>query len=99
MATIAQTPDQSADMLQKLTLDSQPKGSEIHEAKKASVYQYGGVGLHGQVSSFDRSLIPLLTSDVTDPSVLLCSKCLPAALYYAWISITDSANKVFSISV
>jgi len=70
MATVAPPADQAADMLQKLSLDSQAKASEIPEPnKKTAVYQYGGVDLHGQVPSYDRSLTPMLPSDAVDPSV------------------------------
>ncbi|ESQ48667.1 hypothetical protein EUTSA_v10020224mg [Eutrema salsugineum] len=69
MATVA-PPADPTDMLQKLTLDSQAKASEIPEPnKKTAVYQYGGVDTHGQVPSFDRSLTPILPSDAVDPSV------------------------------
>ncbi|KFK38676.1 hypothetical protein AALP_AA3G146000 [Arabis alpina] len=70
MATVAQPADQAADLLQKLSLDSQPKASEIPEPnKKTAVYQYGGVDLNGQVPSYDRSLTPMQPGDVVDPSV------------------------------
>ncbi|VVA97496.1 unnamed protein product [Arabis nemorensis] len=70
MATVAPPADQAADLLQKLSLDSQSKASEIPEPnKKTAVYQYGGVDLHGQVPSYDRSLTPMLPSDAVDPTV------------------------------
>ncbi|KAJ4869449.1 evolutionarily conserved C-terminal region 2 [Raphanus sativus] len=86
MATVASSPaDQSADMLQKLTLDSQPKGSEIPEPKKAAVYQYGGVDVHGQqVPSYDRSLTPLLPSDAADPSVCYVPNAYQQPYYYGY---------------
>uniref|UniRef100_A0A1J3CHZ6 YTH domain-containing family protein n=1 Tax=Noccaea caerulescens TaxID=107243 RepID=A0A1J3CHZ6_NOCCA len=70
MATVAPPADQASDLLQKLSLDSQAKASEIPEPnKKTAVYQYGGVDVHGQVPSYDRSLTPMLPSDAVDPSV------------------------------
>ncbi|CAF2079265.1 hypothetical protein Bca4012_090868 [Brassica carinata] len=82
--TVAQSADQSADMLQKLTLDSQPKGSEIPEPKKAAVYQYGGVDVHSQVPSYDRSLTPLLPSDAADPSVCYVPNAYQQPFYYGY---------------
>ncbi|CAH8349039.1 unnamed protein product [Eruca vesicaria subsp. sativa] len=83
MATVASSPaDQSADMLQKLSLDSQAKASEITEPnKKTAVYQYGGVDLHGQVPTYDRSLTPLLPSDAVDPSVCYVPNAYPHYYY------------------
>ncbi|AEE75359.1 evolutionarily conserved C-terminal region 2 [Arabidopsis thaliana] len=67
MATVAPPADH---LLQKLSLDSPAKASEIPEPnKKTAVYQYGGVDVHGQVPSYDRSLTPMLPSDAADPSV------------------------------
>ncbi|KAF8054584.1 hypothetical protein N665_1324s0014 [Sinapis alba] len=79
MATVASPADQSADMLQKLTLDTQ---AEIPEPKKAAVYQYGGVDLHGQVPSYDRSLTPLLPSDAADPSVCYVPNAYQQPYFY-----------------
>ncbi|KAL0857631.1 hypothetical protein Bca101_062785 [Brassica carinata] len=84
MATVASPADQSADMLQKLTLDSQAKGSEISEPKKAAVYQYGGVDVNGQVPSYDRSLTPLLPSDAADPSVCYVPNAYQQPFYYGY---------------
>ncbi|KAL0900209.1 hypothetical protein Bca101_084170 [Brassica carinata] len=83
MATVASSPaDQSADMLQKLSLDSQAKASEIPEPnKKTAVYQYGGVDLNGQVPTYDRSLTPLLPSDAVDPSVCYVPNAYPHYYY------------------
>lgn len=36
---------------------------------QTAVYQYGGVDVHGQVPSYDRSLTPMIPSDAADPSV------------------------------
>ncbi|KAJ4872339.1 evolutionarily conserved C-terminal region 2 [Raphanus sativus] len=84
MATVASPADQSADLLQNLSLDSQPKAaSEIPEpTKKTAVYQYGGVDLNGQVPSFDRSLTPLLPSDAVDPSVCYVPNAYQQPSYY-----------------
>nr|VDC72700.1 unnamed protein product [Brassica rapa] len=73
---------ESADMLQKLSLDSQAKASEIPEPnKKTAVYQYGGVDSHGQVPTYDRSLTPLLPSDAVDPSVCYVPNAYPQFYY------------------
>ncbi|XP_010487106.1 PREDICTED: uncharacterized protein LOC104765132 isoform X2 [Camelina sativa] len=85
MATVAPPADQAADLLQKLSLDSQAKASEIPEPnKKTAVYQYGGVDVHGQVPSYDRSLTPMLPSDAADPSV--CYLPTPYTPYYYNVS-------------
>ncbi|CAH8370071.1 unnamed protein product [Eruca vesicaria subsp. sativa] len=78
MATVASSPaDQSADMLQNLSLDSQAKAaSEIPEPKKSDVYQYGGVDLNSQVPS------PLLPSDAVDPSVCYVPNAYQQHYYY-----------------
>ncbi|KAJ4871147.1 evolutionarily conserved C-terminal region 2 [Raphanus sativus] len=86
MATVASPADQSADLLQNLSLDnSQAKpASEIPEPnKKTAVYQYGGgVDINGQVPSFDRSLTPLLPSDAVDPSVCYVPNAYQQPSYY-----------------
>ncbi|XP_010542475.1 PREDICTED: uncharacterized protein LOC104815674 [Tarenaya hassleriana] len=70
MATVVTPADQTAELLQKMSLDSQTKTLEISEpSKKTAVYKYGAVDSNGQLSSFDRSLTPLLPSDALDPSV------------------------------
>ncbi|KAL0717132.1 hypothetical protein Bca4012_066454 [Brassica carinata] len=87
MATVDSSPpaDQSADLLQNLSLDSQPKPSEIPEPnKKTAVYQYGGVDINGQVPSFDRSLTPLLPSDAVDPSVCYVPNAYQQHYYYGY---------------
>ncbi|CAN8270144.1 unnamed protein product [Cochlearia groenlandica] len=78
MATVSPSADQASDMLQNLSLDSQAKASEIPEPhKKTAVYQYGGVDMHGQVPSYDRSLTPILPSDAVDPSVCYVPNAYP----------------------
>ncbi|XP_010534849.1 PREDICTED: uncharacterized protein LOC104810317 [Tarenaya hassleriana] len=70
MATVAPPADQATDLLQKLSLNPQPKSLDIPEPiKKTAVYHYGVVDSNGQPPSFDRSLTPLLPSDALDPSV------------------------------
>ena len=49
---------------------------------QAAVYQYGGVDVHGQVPSYDRSLTPLLPSDAADPSVCYVPNAYQQPFYY-----------------
>ncbi|XP_031475415.1 YTH domain-containing protein ECT2-like [Nymphaea colorata] len=70
MATVAPTPDQSSDLLKKLSLDSQQKPAEIPEpTKKPSSVQYDA-GEAGKVSNAtgDRSTTPIL-QEFMDPNV------------------------------
>ncbi|KAF8074278.1 hypothetical protein N665_1116s0016 [Sinapis alba] len=90
MATVASPADQSADLLQNLSLDSQAKASEIPEPnKKTAVYQYGGVDINGQVPSFNRSLTPLLPSDAVDPSVCYVPNAYQQQYYYGGYGSVD----------
>ncbi|OMO57827.1 hypothetical protein COLO4_35080 [Corchorus olitorius] len=78
-------PTEAAELLQKLTLDSQAKPLEIPEpTKKPSVYQYGSVdsGNTGntQIPSFDRSVTPLL-QDFMDPTMCYVPNGYPSAYY------------------
>ncbi|OMO81095.1 hypothetical protein CCACVL1_12609 [Corchorus capsularis] len=75
-------PTEAAELLQKLTLDSQAKPLENPEpTKKPSVYQYGSVdsGNTGntQIPSFDRSVIP----DFMDPTMCYVPNGYPSAYY------------------
>ncbi|TKY60134.1 YTH domain-containing family protein 1 [Spatholobus suberectus] len=65
MATVANPADQATDLLQKLSLETQPKALEIPEPnKKATGNQYGSVdsgnAANGQIPSYDRSVTPVL---------------------------------------
>ncbi|KAJ4851595.1 hypothetical protein Tsubulata_012427 [Turnera subulata] len=60
------TANESAELLQNLSLDSKPKPLEIPET---SVYQYGTVESGGQVPSSDRSMTPFIP-DLSDPNAV-----------------------------
>ncbi|PPS14591.1 hypothetical protein GOBAR_AA05970 [Gossypium barbadense] len=84
--TVAPPADQTAELLQKLTIDSQAKPFDIPEpTKKSSVYQYGSVdsGNTGntQIPTFDRSTTPLL-QDFMDPTMCYIPSGYPSAYYY-----------------
>ncbi|GAV64910.1 YTH domain-containing protein [Cephalotus follicularis] len=81
MAGVSPPVDQAADLLQKLSLDAQPKTLDISEAtKKPSVYQYGSIdpgnAPNGQIPPFERSMTPLLT-DFMDPTMCYAPNCYP----------------------
>ncbi|XWS28212.1 hypothetical protein CRYUN_Cryun25bG0046700 [Craigia yunnanensis] len=85
-ATVAPPADQTAELLQKLSLDSQAKPLDIPEpTKKPSVYQYESVdsGITGntQIPSFERSAKPLLP-DFIDPTMCYLPNAYPSAYYY-----------------
>ncbi|XP_024025678.1 uncharacterized protein LOC21388556 isoform X1 [Morus notabilis] len=85
MATVAKA-DQTADFLQKLSIDSQSKGAEIPEpTKKQSANQFGsldsGNAVNGQIPPADRSVSPLLP-DFMDPSVCYVPNGYPSTAYY-----------------
>ncbi|XP_022754373.1 uncharacterized protein LOC111302799 isoform X2 [Durio zibethinus] len=87
-ATVATPADQTSELLQKLSLDSQVKPLDIPEpTKKPSVYQYGSVdsGNTGntQIPSFERSATPLLP-DFMDPTVCYLPSGYPSAFYYGF---------------
>ncbi|XP_024200185.1 YTH domain-containing protein ECT2 isoform X3 [Rosa chinensis] len=84
MATVA-PPADPADLLQKLSLDSQTKTLEIPEpTKKPSVNQYGSIdsgnAANGQIQS-DRSVTPLST-DFMDQSFSYLPNGYPSTAYY-----------------
>jgi len=92
MATVAPastppTADQTTDLLQKLSLDSQTKTLEIPEpTKKPSTNQYGSVdsgnALNGQIPSFERSVTPIIP-DFMDPSMCYVPNAYhPSTAYY-----------------
>ena len=73
MAIVAASADQAAELLQKLSLDSQTKTLEIPEpTKKPSGNQFGvvdgGDATNGQNQSYERSVTPLL-QEFMDPSM------------------------------
>ncbi|KAK7247261.1 hypothetical protein RIF29_42141 [Crotalaria pallida] len=86
MATVANPADQATDLLQKLSLDTQPKPLEIPEpTKKPSGNQYGTVDsgntLNGQIAPYDRSVTPLL-QDYVDPTLCYLPNGYASTAYY-----------------
>ncbi|XP_057953259.1 YTH domain-containing protein ECT2-like [Malania oleifera] len=86
MATVAPAADQAADLLQKLSLDSQTKSLELTEpAKKPSTNQYGtvesGDAANGQIQPYERSMTPLL-QDFMDPSMCYLPNAYTSTAYY-----------------
>ncbi|XP_061363474.1 YTH domain-containing protein ECT4-like isoform X2 [Gastrolobium bilobum] len=86
MATVANPADQATDLLQKLSLDTQPKALEIPEpAKKATGNQYGSVdsgnAVNGQIPPYERSVTPVL-QDFIDPSMCYLPNGYPSTAYY-----------------
>ncbi|KAM1995080.1 hypothetical protein ACFX15_028175 [Malus domestica] len=76
---------EAADLLQKMSLDSQTKTLEIPEpTKKPSVNQYGSIdsgnAANGQIPS-ERSVTPLLP-DFVDPSMCYLPNGYPSTAYY-----------------
>ncbi|XP_027348504.1 YTH domain-containing protein ECT4-like [Abrus precatorius] len=86
MATVANPADQATDLLQKLSLETQPKALEIPEpTKKATGNQYGSVdsgnAANGQIPSYDRSVTPVL-QDFIDPTMCYLPNGYPSTAYY-----------------
>ncbi|RZC12798.1 YTH domain-containing protein ECT4-like isoform X2 [Glycine soja] len=86
MATVANPADQATDLLQKLSLETQPKPLEIPEpTKKATGNQYGSVdsgnAANGQIQSYDRSVTPVL-QDFIDPTMCYLPNGYPSTAYY-----------------
>ncbi|TKY45654.1 YTH domain-containing family protein 2 [Spatholobus suberectus] len=86
MATVANPADQATDLLQKLSLETQPKALEIPEPnKKATGNQYGSVdsgnAANGQIPSYDRSVTPVL-QDFIDPTMCYLPNGYPSTAYY-----------------
>ncbi|KAD4384186.1 hypothetical protein E3N88_24354 [Mikania micrantha] len=80
MAAVAPTADQAADLLKKLSLDSQSKTLEVSESdKKPSVDS--GVNVNGQSQPLDRSLTPLIP-DFMDPTVAYFPNGYTSPAYY-----------------
>ncbi|XP_010257809.1 PREDICTED: YTH domain-containing family protein 1-like [Nelumbo nucifera] len=86
MAAVAPPADQAADLLQKLSIDSQTKNIEVPEAtKKPFTIQYGSVETaeapNGPVQSCERSTTPLL-QDFMDPSMCYLPNGYASTAYY-----------------
>ncbi|XVE78726.1 hypothetical protein DITRI_Ditri14bG0001700 [Diplodiscus trichospermus] len=84
-ATVAPPADQTAELLQTLSLDSQAKPLDVPEpTKKPSVYQYGSVDSgtgNTQIPSFERSATPLQL-DFMDPTMCYLPNGYPSAYFY-----------------
>ncbi|KAG4391358.1 hypothetical protein GLYMA_05G166600v4 [Glycine max] len=77
---------EATDLLQKLSLETQPKPLEIPEpTKKATGNQYGSVdsgnAANGQIQSYDRSVTPVL-QDFIDPTMCYLPNGYPSTAYY-----------------
>ncbi|KAK6803172.1 hypothetical protein RDI58_000956 [Solanum bulbocastanum] len=79
MATTTPSVDQTADLLHKLTLDSQKK-LKIIEPKRKPFVDSKDVG-NGQTQSMDRSVTPLLP-DFRDPTVCYVPNGYTSTTYY-----------------
>ncbi|KAK2982017.1 hypothetical protein RJ640_013227 [Escallonia rubra] len=73
-------PTEAADLLQKLSLESQTKALEIPEPTKKPSADSGDAA-NGQIQSFDRSVTPLLP-DFMDPSMCYLPNGYPSTAYY-----------------
>ncbi|KAK3030499.1 hypothetical protein RJ639_038805, partial [Escallonia herrerae] len=71
---------EAADLLQKLSLESQTKALEIPEPTKKPSADSGDAA-NGQIQSFDRSVTPLLP-DFMDPSMCYLPNAYPSTAYY-----------------
>ncbi|KAJ3697183.1 hypothetical protein LUZ61_000888 [Rhynchospora tenuis] len=82
MAGVSPAADQASGLLQKLSLDSQPKKDDAVDAtKKASIPYVSANGGEAQtVPMSDRSLTPLLP-EYMDPSMCLFPNAYPAYFY------------------
>ncbi|KAK4482919.1 hypothetical protein RD792_010092 [Penstemon davidsonii] len=78
MDSVAPKPDQAADLLQKLSLDSQTKNMEIPEATKKPSVDSQNVA-NGNQS--DRSVTPILP-DFIDQTVQYLPNAYPSTAYY-----------------
>lgn len=87
MATVAPSSDQAADLLQKLSLDSQSKSLDLSEPpKKPSATQYGsadsGDAANAQIQPYERSMTPLLQDFMDQPMCYLPNGYPSTAYYY-----------------
>ncbi|KAK8559706.1 hypothetical protein V6N13_016444 [Hibiscus sabdariffa] len=85
--TVAPPVDQTAELMHKLSIDSQAKPLDIPEpTKKPPVYQYSSVDLgnagNAQAPFFERSTTPLLPPDFMDPTMCYIPSGYPSAYYY-----------------
>uniref|UniRef100_A0A7C9D7R6 YTH domain-containing family protein n=1 Tax=Opuntia streptacantha TaxID=393608 RepID=A0A7C9D7R6_OPUST len=80
MAAIGTPSNDAADLLQKLSLDSQPKTLEVHETPK----KFGSIGSRNVISSlakpYERSTVPI--QDFTNLNMYYPPNGYPSAAYY-----------------
>ncbi|CAH9106741.1 unnamed protein product [Cuscuta epithymum] len=88
MAPVAAPADQTADLLQKLSLESKTKALEIAEPTKKSSGDSAGIA-NGQNQSSERSYSPLLP-DMIDPSMCYFPSGYPYTAYYGAYDGTGS---------
>lgn len=86
MAAVASAADQTADLLQKLSMESKNKTQEAHDvAKKPSGIQYGSAnGMEApkfQMQSSERSLTPVLP-EYADHNICYLPNGYPSTAYY-----------------
>lgn len=80
MASVAAPAEQTADLLQKLSLESKPTTLEIAEPIKKASRDVAGMA-NGQTNSHERALSPLLP-DLIDPSMCYHPNGYPYTAYY-----------------
>ncbi|CAK9155037.1 unnamed protein product, partial [Ilex paraguariensis] len=80
MAAVAPAADKSADLMQKLSMDSQTKTLEIQEPTKKP-YVDTADNKNGQIQSFDLSMTPSLP-DFMDPTMCYVTNSYPSTAYY-----------------
>ncbi|CAK9181372.1 unnamed protein product [Ilex paraguariensis] len=80
MAAVAPAVDQAADLLQKLSMDSQTKTLEIQEPTKKACVDTAD-NKNGKIQSFDRSMTPS-PPDFMDPTMCYVANSYPTAYYY-----------------
>lgn len=80
MAAIGNPSNDAADLLQKLSLDSQAKTLEVHETPK----KFGSIGARNVISSlakpYERSTVPI--QDFTNLNMYYSPNGYPSAAYY-----------------
>lgn len=80
MATLNTPSNDTADLLQKLSLESQPKSHEVHEAPK----KFGSIDSRNSISSmakpYERSTMPI--QDFTNVGMYYPPNGYPSAAYY-----------------
>ena len=86
MAPVANSADQTAELLQQFSLETKPKPLEIPEPnKKATGNQFGAVdsgnALNGQIPSYERTVTSVVP-DYMDPAMCYLPSGYPSTAYY-----------------